>query len=98
MVLSQAMTTYNTIPDDEAPLAPKKQTSFRGLVAGAAMASFLLGMVAATAVPTKPRGGRRRKGKMPQARKDRPDELRLGRWVHDLLHLAVEDWKVSARS
>ena len=40
------MTTYNTIPDDEALLAPKKQKSFKGLVAGAAMASFLLGMVA----------------------------------------------------
>ena len=48
------MTTYNTIPDDEALLAPKKQKSFKGLVAGAAMASFLLGMVAATAVSTKP--------------------------------------------
>ena len=43
------MTTYNTIPDDEALLAPKKQKSFKGLVAGAAMASFLLGMVAASA-------------------------------------------------
>ena len=37
------MTKYNTIPkDDEALLAPKKQKSFKGLVAGAALASFVL--------------------------------------------------------
>ena len=44
------MATYNTIPNDEALLAPKKQRSFKGLVAGAALASFVLGMVAASAI------------------------------------------------
>ena len=45
------MTKYNTIPnDDEALLAAKKQKSFKGLVAGAAIVSFVLGMVAAAAV------------------------------------------------
>ena len=48
------MASYNTIPTDEAPIAPAKK-SFRGLVAGAAMASFLLGMVAASAVSKTPR-------------------------------------------
>ena len=36
------MATYNTIPNDEALLA-QKQRSFKGLVAGAALASFVLG-------------------------------------------------------
>ena len=49
------MTKYNTIPnDDEALLAPKKQKSFKGLVAGAALASFVLGIVAASALSTSP--------------------------------------------
>ena len=43
------MATYNTIPNDEALLA-QKQRSFKGLVAGAALASFVLGMVAASAI------------------------------------------------
>ena len=46
------MTKYNTIPnDDEALLAAKTQRSFKGLVVGAALVSFALGALAATAVP-----------------------------------------------
>ena len=44
------MTKYNTIPndDDEALLAATKQRSFKGLIAGAALASFALGVIAAS--------------------------------------------------
>ena len=49
------MTKYNTIPnDDEALLAPKKQKSFKGLVVGAALVSFALGALAATAAKATP--------------------------------------------
>ena len=46
------MPTYCTIPE-ATPLAPKKTKTFKGLVAGAALAAFVLGTVAATAL----RGG-----------------------------------------
>ena len=47
------MPTYCTIPE-ATPLAPKKKTkTYKGLVAGAALAAFVLGTVAATAL----RGG-----------------------------------------
>ena len=47
------MTKYNTIPnDDEALLAPKTQRSLKGLVVGAALVSFALGALAATARAT----------------------------------------------
>ena len=49
------MASYETIPaaaaEDGLLLeTPKPKTNLKGLVAGAAMASFVLGMVAATAV------------------------------------------------
>ena len=43
------MPTYCTMPE-ATPLAPKKTKTFKGLVAGAALAAFLLGTVAATAL------------------------------------------------
>ena len=43
------MPTYCTIPE-ATPLAPKKTKTFKGLVAGAALAAFVLGTVAATAL------------------------------------------------
>ena len=46
------MPTYCTIPE-ATPLAPKKTKTYKGLVAGAALAAFVLGTVAATAL----RGG-----------------------------------------
>ena len=45
------MAQLNTIPAESAPLtAPQSKTTLKGLVAGAALASFVLGMLAATAV------------------------------------------------
>ncbi len=46
------MATLSTIPDESAPLAKQaeKPTSLKRLVAGAALASFVLGLMAATAV------------------------------------------------
>ena len=46
------MATLSTIPDESAPLAKptEKPTSLKRLVAGAALASFVLGLMAATAV------------------------------------------------
>ena len=43
------MPTYCTIPE-ATPLAPKKTKTYKGLVAGAALAAFVLGTVAATAL------------------------------------------------
>ena len=46
------MAQLNTIPAESAPLtaAPQSKTTLKGLVAGAALASFVLGMLAANAV------------------------------------------------
>jgi hypothetical protein len=46
------MATLSTIPDESAPLAKpaEKPTSLKRLVAGAALASFVLGLMAATAI------------------------------------------------
>ena len=46
------MAQLNTIPAESAPLtaAPQSKTKLKGLVAGAAVAAFVLGMLAATAV------------------------------------------------
>ena len=44
------MTKYNTIPNDDEALLAKKQKNFKGLVAGAALAAFVLGSMAATAL------------------------------------------------
>lgn len=50
--------TYNTIPTaaEATPLAPKKIYPRKGLVAGAAVASFILGMLAVTAAHARPAG------------------------------------------
>ena len=51
--MAPAFTTIPDAPADEAaPLtaAPQSKTSIKGLVAGAAVASFVLGLMAATAV------------------------------------------------
>ena len=44
-------TLHNTIPDEAAPLTKANEpTSLKRLVAGAAVASFVLGLLAATAI------------------------------------------------
>ena len=50
------MASYNTIPAaaEDSLLAPKKSNKIKGLVAGAALAAFVLGAVAATAVQATP--------------------------------------------
>ena len=43
------MTKYNTIPNDDEALLAQKHGSLKGLLAGAAVVSFALGLIAATA-------------------------------------------------
>ena len=48
--------TLNTIPDEAAPLKPRKSksSSAKGILAAAATVSFILGLLAATAVTPAP--------------------------------------------